>query len=241
MIIYPAIDIKEGKCVRLFQGKMEEVTIYSGNPVDVAKRWEQAGAQFIHLVDLDGAIAGEPKNLKIVERIVNAIKVPVQFGGGVRNPHLLKLVLDLGVSRVVLGTSAIKTPEFIIDACQAYGSQIAVGIDSKEGKIAIRGWKEATEEEILDAAKRMEQIGVQRLICTDIERDGTLQGPNIEIMRGLAQAVGIPIIASGGISSLKDLERLKELEPLGVEGVIVGRALYTGAFTLEEAIAVGGN
>jgi len=239
MIIYPAIDIKQGKCVRLFQGEMENVTIFSDDPVETAKRWEAAGAQFIHLVDLDGAVSGQPKHLKIVEKIIHSIDIPIQFGGGIRNLVILKEILELGVERAVLGTSAIKSPEFVTEACREYGSRIVVGIDSREGKLAIRGWKETTQEEAVEVAKRMEELGVPRLVCTDIERDGMLAGPNIEAIRAMVEAVNIPVIASGGISSLEDIKNLKKLEPLGLEGVIIGRALYTGAFTLEEAIVVG--
>jgi phosphoribosylformimino-5-aminoimidazole carboxamide ribotide isomerase len=240
LIIYPAIDIKEGKCVRLYQGKMERVTVFSEDPSEMARRWEDAGAQFIHIVDLDGAVAGKPQNLRMVERIINAVEIPAQLGGGIRDSKSLKSVLDLGVRRVILGTTAIKSPEFVMEACGEHGShRIVVGIDFRNEKVAIRGWEESAEEKAVDVAKRMEEIGVEHLICTDIERDGTLHGPNIEIMRTLAQAVSVPIIASGGISGLKDIECLKELEPLGIEGVVVGRALYAGAFSLEEAIEIG--
>ncbi|MBI4743722.1 MAG: 1-(5-phosphoribosyl)-5-[(5-phosphoribosylamino)methylideneamino]imidazole-4-carboxamide isomerase [Actinobacteria bacterium] len=239
MIIYPAIDIKEGRCVRLFQGKMDEVTVFSENPSEVAKKWESQGAEIIHLVDLDGAVAGEPKNLKVVEKIINSINIPVQFGGGIRQIKSLEMVFDIGVKRVVLGTSIISNLEFVLEALEKFKSRIIAGIDAKNGMVATKGWKEISNEKAVDVARRMEQIGVKRIIYTDIETDGTLKGPNIDGTRLITSETNISIIASGGISKLDDIIRLKELESLGVEGVIIGKALYSGAFSLTEAIKVG--
>ncbi len=239
MIIYPAIDIKEGKCVRLFQGRMDEVTVFSENPSEAAKKWEDQGAEIIHVVDLDGAVAGEPKNLKTVEKIVNSISLPVQLGGGIRQIKNLKTIFDIGVEKVVLGTSMVSNQEFVLEALKRFGSRIIAGIDAKNGMVATKGWKETTNEKAVDLARQMEQMGVRRIVYTDIEVDGTLKGPNINETRLIACEVNIPVIASGGVSKLDDIVKLKELESLEVEGVIIGKALYSEAFTLSEAIKAG--
>lgn len=239
MIIYPAIDIKEGKCVRLFKGKMDEVTVFSDDPVEMAKKWEEAGARFLHVVDLDGAVEGEPQNLEIVRKIVAAVSVPVQLGGGIRSFESVEEALSAGVRRVILGTIAVKDPALLQKVVGLYGESIAVGIDAREGKVAVSGWIENTPLDAVAVAKRMEDVGVKRVIYTDIERDGTLIGPNLSGLRKLLESTTIPIIASGGISVVSDVQKLKELEGLGLEGAIIGRALYVGTISLREAIALG--
>lgn len=239
MIIYPAIDIKDGKCVRLFKGKMDEVTVFSDDPVEMAKKWEEAGARFLHVVDLDGAVEGEPQNLEIVRKIVAAVSVPVQLGGGIRSFESVEGALGAGVRRVILGTIAVKDPTLLQKVVGLYGESIAVGIDAREGKVAVSGWIENTPLDAVAVAKRMEGVGVKRVIYTDIERDGTLIGPNLSGLRKLLESSTIPIIASGGISVVSDIQKLKELESLGLEGAIIGRALYVGTISLREAIALG--
>lgn len=239
MIIYPAIDIKDGKCVRLFKGKMDEVTVFSDDPVEMAKKWEEAGARFLHVVDLDGAVEGEPQNLEIVRKIVAAVSVPVQLGGGIRSFESVEEALSAGVRRVILGTIAVKDPALLQKVVGLYGESIAVGIDAREGKVAVSGWIENTPLDAVAVAKRMEDVGVKRVIYTDIERDGTLIGPNLSGLRKLLESTTIPIIASGGISVVSDVQKLKELEGLGLEGAIIGRALYVGTISLREAIALG--
>ena len=238
MIVYPAIDIKNGQCVRLLQGKEEEVTVFARDPVLVAKKWQKDGAQIIHLVDLDGAFRGKPQNIEVVRKITEAVDIPVQFGGGVREIDVLKELFQIGVAQVVLGTVVVKKPNFLKAAVELYGSRLLVGLDTRSGKIAVEGWKKVTDVGLFEVAKQVEELGISRIVFTDIERDGAMAGPNIEGVRALAQAVNIPLIASGGISSLEHIKVLKELEPLGVEGVIVGRALYEKKFNLQQAIKV---
>ncbi len=238
MIIYPAIDIKDGKCVRLYQGRMDEVTVFSEDPLEMAKRWKEEGAQFFHIVDLDGAVEGKPHNLEIVKKIVEETEVPLQLGGGIRDLESIEEVLSVGVKRVILGTIAVKNPPLLAEAIGRYKETIMVGIDARKGKVSVAGWKEDTAFEAVEIARKMEQMGIERIIYTDIERDGTLIGPNISSLRSVLEAVEIPVIASGGVSTAKDVRDLKELEPLGLEGVIIGRALYTGTISLLEAIEI---
>lgn len=238
VLIIPAIDLKDGKCVRLYQGRKEEVTVFSRDPVAVAKGWEEAGAKLLHLVDLDGAFAGVPKNAQVIKQILKEVKIPVQLGGGIRNLETIERLLDQGVSRVILGTSAIMNPRLIEKACALYGERIVLGLDAKDGLVAIKGWEEQAPKTYLELAEEMEGLGVRRVIFTDIKRDGTLQGPNLESTRLLAEKTSLKVIASGGISSLEDIKNLLELEPYGVEGAIVGKALYTGSIRLEEALAL---
>lgn len=236
MIVYPAIDIKDGQCVRLLQGKEEEVTVFAPDPVLVAKKWQKYGAQILHLVDLDGAFQGRPQNIEAVRKITEAVDIPVQFGGGVREIGVLKELFQIGVAQVVLGTVVVEKPNFLKAVVELYGSRLLVGLDTRSGKIAVKGWKKVTDVGLFEVAKQVEELGVSRIVFTDIERDGVMAGPNIEKIHALAQTVKIPLIASGGISSLEHIKALKELEPLGVEGVIVGRALYEKKFTLQQAI-----
>lgn len=238
MIVIPAIDIKGGKCVRLVQGKMDQETVYSTNPVEVAKKWQGLGAEILHLVDLDGAVAGEPKNIDAIEAIADAVSIPFQVGGGIRDIDAVNLYLTMGASRVILGTAALEKTWFVRDICEQHQGQILVGIDARDGKVAIKGWETLTEKAAMELAKELEDAGVAGIIYTDISRDGMLKGPNIDGIKTLAQSVKIPIIASGGVSNIDDIKRLKELEPVGVVAVITGKAIYTGGLNLAEAIKV---
>ncbi len=241
MNVIPAIDILDGRCVRLYQGDYSQSQTFNENPVEVAKQWADQGATRIHLVDLDGAKAGQPVNQKTIEAIVKAIDVPVQLGGGLRNYASVASVLALGVERAILGTVAVEQPELVGQLCQEFPGQIVVGIDARNGKVATKGWLETSEVLATDLADRMAKLGVAAIVYTDIQRDGTMAGPNIPALRELARAVAIPTIASGGISSITDLLSLLALEPVGVKGAIVGRALYTGDIILKEAIQAVGN
>lgn len=234
MLIIPAIDIKNGKCVRLTQGKMDAETVYSEDPVQVAKRWEENGARLIHLVDLDGAIQGTPKNQEIIKNIAGSVKTPVEIGGGIRDLNVIRDYLGIKtVKRVIIGTIAQENPEFTEKACKMFPGAVAVGIDAKDGIVATRGWVKVTEERAVDLAKRLEGLGVSCIIYTDIERDGMLSGPNVKAAKEMAHAVNIPVIASGGMSSVKDIEGFKGVN---LEGIIIGKALYTGDIDLKEAI-----
>jgi phosphoribosylformimino-5-aminoimidazole carboxamide ribotide isomerase len=241
MEVIPAIDLLGGHCVRLYQGDYQQSETFNEDPVTVAKQWMNQGATRLHLVDLDGAKAGEQLNLKAIEAIVKAISpIPVQVGGGLRSYAAVSNLLGLGVQRAILGTVAVENPDLVGQLCQEFSGQIAVGIDARNGKVATRGWLETSEVMATDLAKRMEELGVATIIYTDIHRDGTLKGPNIPALREMAEYIDIPIVASGGVSSLTDLLSLLALEPMGVNSVIVGRALYTGDVSLKEAIqAVG--
>lgn len=238
MLIIPAIDIKDGRCVRLYQGEMERDTIYYESPVEAAKHWVEEGAEFLHVVDLNGAVEGYPVHKQEVAAICLGFGVPVELGGGLRSLEAIDESLALGVERVVIGTAAYEDPDFLRAVCQQYPGKIVVGIDAREGRIAIKGWKEDTSMDAVELARRCQEDGASRIIYTDISRDGTSLGVNVEETLRLARAVKIPIIASGGVATLEDIRRLKELEKDGVEGVIVGRALYAGAFTLREAIDI---
>jgi len=237
MLVYPAIDLHRGRCVRLIRGDIRDETVYSKEPVSIAKLWQLKGAKFLHVVDLDGALTGVPKNLKYVYQIVKEVTVPVQFGGGVRTQALIKELLNKGVRRVILGTNAL-TLDFLARAIKQFGSsRIVAGIDSRDGKVAVRGWKETTDVSALELAREMEKIGVKHIVFTDIKRDGMLSGPNFKSIKAMACAVDVPVIASGGVSKLKDIVHLKNLEKYGVSGVVIGKALYTGALDLKQAIA----
>ncbi|EAW34679.1 1-(5-phosphoribosyl)-5-[(5-phosphoribosylamino)methylideneamino]imidazole-4-carboxamide isomerase [Lyngbya sp. PCC 8106] len=240
MDVIPAIDLLEGRCVRLYQGDYDQAETFNDDPVAVAQQWEDQGATWLHLVDLDGAKTGQPTNHKIIEAIVNAVNIPVQVGGGLRSRETVTTLLNLGVNRAILGTVAVENPQLVAELCQEFPKQIVVGIDARDGKVATRGWLETSEVLATELAHQMAQLGASAIIYTDIHRDGTLQGPNKAALREVASEVAIPVIASGGISSVTDLLSLLSLEPLGVTGAIVGRALYTGDVDLKEAIqAVG--
>jgi phosphoribosylformimino-5-aminoimidazole carboxamide ribotide isomerase len=238
MLIIPAIDLKEGKCVRLERGVMSTATVYSDEPVTTAKRWQMEGAQRLHVVDLDGAFAKRPENRDAIAAIVQSVDIPVQVGGGVRNFEDLSGYLELGVERVILGTIAHKDPDLLVQACQTFPGRIVLGIDSRKGRVAVEGWSQTTEVGSEDLAKQFENLALAAIVYTDILRDGMETGPNIEATRRLAQAVSIPVIASGGVGRIEDIEALLPLESDGVVGVIVGRALYNASIDLRQAIVM---
>ena len=238
MIIIPAVDIKGGRCVRLLQGRMDAETVFSDDPAAMARRWEEEGAEIIHVVDLDGAIAKSPQNANSIRKIIESIDVDIQVGGGIRNEETIRMFLDLGVKKVIIGTEAIRNPNLIKDACKIFPDQIIVGIDARNGLVAIDGWTTITKLAAVDLAKQFEDCGVAAINFTDIHRDGMQTGPNIEETRRLAEAVSIPVIASGGVSTLEDIKNLMPLKKFGVAGVITGRALYTGTLNLKEAIQI---
>lgn len=241
MLIIPAVDIKNGKCVRLFQGRLDSETVFSDDPAAMAKRWENEGAEIIHVIDLDGAVEKSPKNLNSIQRIIESVEAYIQVGGGIRTEKTAKMYLDLGVKRVIIGTEAIKNPKFVKDACKAFPDQIVVGIDARDGLVAIEGWTETTRIKAVDLARRFEDCGVAAINFTDIHRDGMETGPNIEATRRIAEAVSIPVVASGGVSTIEDIKKLMPLEAAGVVGVITGRALYSGSLSLKAAIEVSTN
>ena len=226
MILYPAIDLKDGACVRLFRGDMAAATVYSDSPAAQARKFEAAGFEYLHVVDLNGAVSGMPVNGDAVKHILAAVEIPVQLGGGIRDRAAVAHWLEMGIARVILGTVAVKNPVLVKEVAKAYPSRIVVGIDAKDGKVAVEGWVEASKIEAVTLARMFEDAGVAAIIYTDIARDGTLQGPNLEETAALAEAVSIPVILSGGISAMKDLEAIKARNVRGIEGVIIGRALY---------------
>ncbi len=234
MLILPAIDLRNGKCVNLLQGRAEEETIFSDQPIEMAKRWEAEGAEYLHLVDLDGAFHGTSANLKIVREIVEAIRIPVQLGGGIRTSERLDQILALGVARAILGTAALKNPGLVEGACRKYGEKIAVGIDAKDEWVATEGWLNVSHKQANEFAREMENLGVLTIIYTDIKSDGMLKGPNMEATRAVVEEVEVGVIASGGITSVEDLKTLKSI---GASGAIIGRALYTGDLELQSALA----
>jgi len=240
MLIIPAIDLKDGRCVRLFQGEMDKETIYFENPVEAARHWLAEGATFIHVVDLNGAVEGRPVHTKEVEAICQ-IGLSVELGGGLRSIESVEAALNVGVSRVVVGTAAYNDAEFLRTLCKNFPGKIVVGIDARQGKVAVKGWKETTSMDAVELANRCEGDGASRIIYTDIGRDGTKEGVNVDETLTIARAVKIPIIASGGVATLDDFRHLLPLEKEGVEGVIVGKALYSGAFTLKQALLVAAN
>ncbi len=238
MIIYPAIDLKGGKCVRLYKGDMNKDTVYNDSPSDQALKWVQSGFSWLHVVDLDGAVQGAPANHEAVRSIIETADIPVQLGGGIRNLKQIETWLEEGVSRVILGTIAARDPELVKEACALFPDQIAVGIDARDGKVAVEGWVETSDIDVIDLAKRFEDVGVSAIIYTDINRDGTGEGVNIVSSISLAQNTSIPIIASGGVGSIKDLELVRDARQYGIEGVIVGKALYDGRVDPEDALAI---
>lgn len=235
MIIYPAIDIKEGRCVRLLQGKFNEVTVYGDDPVQMAQNWISCGATWLHIVDLDGARNEHSNNRSIILDIVNKFSVSVQTGGGIRTMEDIEQMIDAGVSRVILGTAAVRNPQLVSEALTKYSDRIAVGIDAKDGKVAIEGWEQVSDYSAVDFAKKVEQLGCRVIIYTDIDTDGTLAGPNLKAMKEMIDNVNMEVIASGGVSSLQDLRNLKEI---GADGAITGKAIYTGAIDLTEALKI---
>lgn len=238
MIVIPAIDLKGGNCVRLEQGEMHRDTVFSDNPAEQALKWQEAGAELLHLVDLDGAFAGEPRNRGAIEAIIKALRIPAQLGGGIRDIATIEAYLSLGLSRVIIGTAAQRNPELVVEACKKFPGRIVVGIDAKNGMVAVQGWAELTGITAVDLARKFEDCGVSAIIYTDISRDGMMGGPNLEATKNLAEAISIPVIASGGVSSLKDIENLMAIEQSGISGAITGKAIYTGAINLAEVIAL---
>ncbi len=237
MKIFPAIDILDGKAVRLRQGRLDSVTVYNDDPVDQARIWEDGGAEWIHVVDLDGAVVGEPRNIDIIERIIAAVDVSVEVGGGIRSMETLDRLCSAGVKRCVLGTTLVTRPELVAEACAKYDGIVA-GIDARDGKVAIEGWRQGTEYGVLELVRELELLGIKRVAYTDIALDGTGEGINYGAYRALVDQIDIPVIASGGVASLTDIEDLVSIGSR-IEGVIVGRALYEKSFSLPEAIAAG--
>ena len=241
MEVIPAIDLLGGNCVRLYQGDYDQSEVFGKDPVAMAKQWQDQGATRLHLVDLDGAKNGEPVNLPVIAKIVEALSIPVQVGGGLRDRNRVSQLLELGVRSAILGTIAVENPDLVGELCNEFPGQIIVGIDARNGKVATKGWLETSEVEAVELAERMAKLGAAAIIYTDIYRDGTMQGPNLDALRELAEKITIPVIASGGVSSVTDLLSLLSLESIGVTGAIVGRAIYTGDVVLKEAIRAVGN
>ena len=237
MFIIPAVDIKNGQCVRLAQGDFDRVTVYAENPADMARLWAQKGARRIHIVDLDGSVAGMPRNAPIILDIAKSVSVPIEVGGGIRNMETINYYLENGVSSVILGTAAIQDEEFVKSAAEIYPGKIILGMDALSGQVAVRGWTQKTSQNAVELARRYEDCGIQAIIYTDIQRDGMETGVNVEATRALAKAVSIPVIASGGVATLADIDALLSVKDCLFYGVIVGRALYTGSMALEDAIA----
>lgn len=241
MILFTAMDLQGGQCVRLVQGRFEDSTVYGDDPVAMAKKWESEGAEWLHIVDLDGAKAGGPRQWDIAIEVARAVDIPVQLGGGPRTLEQIQGALDGGIARIILGSIAVRQPDLAKAAFERFGERVVLGLDAKEGRVAVQGWLEVADAGLYDLAQAMESAGARRIIYTDISRDGMLTGVNLEATQKLAETVSIPVIASGGVSSLNDLRTLKALPGRGVEGVIIGKALYSGAFTLREALeAVSG-
>lgn len=236
MLVLPAIDLRGGKCVRLIQGDYAQETIYDENAVEVAKRFEGEGAEILHMVDLDGARTGEPANLDLVGEVARSIRIPVQYGGGVRTLATAKRAIDLGIHRVVIGTKLLDSPEFAETIFLALGESAAAGIDARDGRVAVAGWTETSDIAAEDLAMRMEHLGARRFVVTDIARDGVLLGPNLEFLSLVANSVRGHVIASGGVSSLHDLKTLATQGPANLEGVIIGKALYEGRFSVRDAL-----
>lgn len=235
MILYPAIDLKDGQCVRLYKGEMDQATVFNDDPAAQALAFEQAGCEWVHLVDLNGAFAGAPVNSQAVEGILAALSVPAQLGGGIRDMATIDAWLSKGIARVILGTVAVEDPNLVRAAARAFPGQVAIGLDAREGRVATRGWAEETELNVIDLARKFEDAGVAALIYTDIDRDGAMAGPNVDATAALANAVNIPVIASGGVSSLVDLVALRDCDaPLN--GAISGRAIYDGAIDIKQAL-----
>ncbi len=237
MLIIPAIDLKEGKCVRLRQGRMDDSTIFSDNPVEMVERWVTAGAKRLHVVDLDGALAGKPRNSDVIHDMAQAFPdLEIQVGGGIRDEDTVQEYLDAGVNYVIIGTKAVSEPHFVNDLCLSFPGHVIVGLDAKDGKVAIDGWSKLSNHDVIDMAQHFERDGVDAIVYTDITRDGMMSGVNVESTITLAQSIRVPVIASGGVSSMDDLKALADAEEEGVAGVIIGRAIYEGDIDLAEAL-----
>ncbi|NLV16376.1 MAG: 1-(5-phosphoribosyl)-5-[(5-phosphoribosylamino)methylideneamino]imidazole-4-carboxamide isomerase [Syntrophomonadaceae bacterium] len=239
MLIFPAVDIKEGRCVRLIQGRKDQETVYSQDPAEIARQWERQGAQWVHVVDLDGAFSGIPRNQSIIKDMVSQLNIPVQLGGGIRDMKIAASFLNLGVSRIIIGTKALDDRFFIENLLKEFGpDKIVIGIDARNGMVAVKGWVDVTEVPALDLALEMKSLGITRLVYTDISRDGELQGPNLSATEALAKGSGLSVIGSGGVTSVKDIVKLRQIP--GIEGAIIGKALYEGRITLGEALNAAG-
>jgi phosphoribosylformimino-5-aminoimidazole carboxamide ribotide isomerase len=238
LILFPAIDLKNGECVRLLYGEMDKATVFNTDPAAQAATFERQGFTYLHVVDLDGAFAGKPMNAAAVDSILARVKMPVQLGGGIRDLRTVEGWLDKGIARVIIGTAAVRDPDFVREAAQRFPGKVAVGIDARGGKVAVAGWAEATEMDVIDLGRRFEDAGVAAIIYTDISRDGALKGLNVESTLALANAISIPVIASGGLASLADVERLLEPDCAKLEGAITGRALYDGRLDPQAALAL---
>jgi len=241
MIIIPAVDIKNGRCVRLLQGRKDEETVFSNDPVKMAIKWDEEGAELIHVIDLDGAFEKSPQNLNSIKKIIESVEAGVQVGGGIRDNKTIRMFIDLGAKRVIIGTEAIKNPKLVKDACKEFPGRIVVGIDARNGMVAIEGWTETTKIKAVDLAKQFEDCGVAAINFTDIYRDGMQTGPNIKETIIIAENVSIPVVASGGVSNIEDIKKLIQLKKNGVAGIITGRALYSGNLNLKEAIELTKN
>ena len=240
MIIFPAIDIRGGRCVRLVQGRADQETVYGDDPAAMGKRWQAEGAAWLHVVDLDGAFGARPQNLEVIRRLRRSVTIPIQLGGGLRTLDTMATYMEAGIDRLILGTAVLKDPELVARALTAYPGRIALGLDAKNGLLAVEGWTETSSCTAAEVARELAPLNPAAIIYTDISRDGVKQGVNLEATRNLAQATGIPVIASGGVSSIDDIKTLLSLEPLGVIGVITGKALYDGNLDLKQAIRVAG-
>jgi len=240
MIIFPAIDLKDGNCVRLKKGEMDQATVFNESPADQAQKFASDGFNWLHIVDLNGAFEGKPVNIDAVKEIIDSVgkKMSIQLGGGIRDLETIKQWLDAGVNRVILGTIALRNPELVIKACQTFPGKIVVGIDGKSGMVAVEGWAETSDISVIDLANKFEKAGVSAIIYTDINRDGLMTGPDLSGTAKLAESVNIPVIASGGMSCTEDIKSVKDLESKGVSGVIVGRAIYEGKVNIEEALRI---
>jgi len=236
MILLPAVDIKSGRCVRLIQGKKEKETVYSEHPSFMAKKWEEMGAEYLHLVDLDGAFDGKPNNFNTIKEVVSSLRIPVELGGGIRSLEIIEDYLSVGIDRVILGTAAFEDPEFLKEACRNFPQKIVLGMDARDGYIAVKGWTEVTAKKVKDIVKEFENMGIRAIIYTDIAKDGMMSGPNIGAIRELARFTKIPIIASGGVSTLRNIEEIIGLKEETIEGIIIGKALYEGSIDLKEAL-----
>ncbi len=238
MLIIPAVDIKNGQCVRLVQGRKEDETVFSHDPAAMAQKWARAGAELIHVIDLDGAFEKSPQNLDAIKCILQTIDIPIQLGGGIRDEQTAQQFLNMGVQKVIIGTEAIKNPAWVVRTAERYPGRVVVGIDARNGLVAIEGWTETTQTMAVELAKRFEDSGIAAINFTDIHRDGMQTGPNIEETRKLAEAIDIPVVASGGVATIEDIQNLLPLEACGVIGVITGQALYSGTLDFKESLAV---
>lgn len=240
MIVFPAIDLRSGRCVRLKQGQLEKELVFSSNPVAVARRWLEEGAEWLHIVDLDAALGIPSRNLELLMAIVEAVPIPIQFGGGLRDMESIEKALNLGAARAILGTAAVENPSLVGEAIERFGAdRILARIDAREGQVVVHGWQDVSPLQVVDLALEMKELGLRRVVYTDVARDGMLTGVNIQAVAELAKRSRLLVIASGGVSSLDDVHRLKEIEHCGIEGVIVGRALYMGTLCLSEVIEAG--